>query len=96
LSQIIDLLPIIIFPIAFVIGGLSLFRGIYFLVKALQNTADDAFTKAHTKFNRLNVLWVANCLNSDGKIYRQKALRHIAIFIVWSLLFVSVIQIVGA
>ena len=71
-------------------------RGIYFLVKAFQNTVDGAFNKTQTSFNRLNVLWVANCLNDNGKIYRKKALRNIAIFIAWCLLFLMVIQMIGA
>lgn len=96
MSQIIDLLSIIIFPIAFVIGSVCLFRAIYFLVKALQNTVDGAFYKTNTSFNRLNVLWVADCLNENGKLYRQKALKNITIFIAWCLLFLVVIQIVGA
>jgi len=96
LSQIIVLLPIIIFPIAFVIGSVCLFRAIYFLVKALQNTVDGAFNKTNTSFNHLNVLWVADCLNENGKIYRQKALKNIAVFIAWCLLFLITIQMVGA
>jgi hypothetical protein len=96
MSQIIVLLPIIIFPVAFVIGGVCLFRAIYFLVKALQNTVDGAFNKTYTSFNRLNVLWVADCLNENGKIYRYKAFKNIAIFIAWCLLFLITIQMVGA
>jgi len=94
-SQVLELLPIIIFPLAFVIGGLSLFRGIYFLVKALQNTNCGAFNKTETQFNRLNVLWVVNCLNENGKVYRSKGIKNIATFIAWCLLFVLIIQVVG-
>ncbi len=75
---------------------MCLFRAIYFLVKALQNTVDDAFNKTNTSFNHLNVLWVADCLNENGKIYRQKALKNIAIFIASCLLFLLIIQLVGA
>ena len=75
---------------------MCLSRSIYFLVKALQNTNVGALNKTNTSFNRLNVLWVADCLNENGIIYRQKALKNIAVFIAWCLLFLITIQIVGA
>ena len=96
MQQVTILLPIIIFPIAFVIGSVCLFRAIYFLVKALQNTVDGALNKTYTSFNRLNVLWVADCLNDSGKIYRHKAFKNVAVFITCCLLFLTTIQLVGA
>lgn len=82
-----EILGIILVPISFsitiVIGGIALFRGMYFVLKALANTNKEV-TRANyfTSFNFTNAIWIPNGLTSKGRIYRTKALKNFGIFII--------------
>ncbi|AZZ97853.1 hypothetical protein [Pseudoalteromonas sp. R3] len=89
LSQLLELITVLLFPIAFVFSSFCFFKSLYFFVKALLNTVEGAFHKTHTSFNFLNVLWVPGCLNERGKLYRRIALRNIIIALAWMLLFLA-------
>ncbi len=76
------------FSITAVLGGISFIKGAYYIFRAISNR-NLSVSAAHpdTKFNICNALWVKNALTDEGKQYRIKGLKNIALFL--CLLFIT-------
>ena len=81
--QIFIFLLVILFPFSMVLGFVCFVKGIYFFVKAVQNTTSTAFDSFHTKITPVNVIWYPNCLTSVGKSYRLKSFKYMVWVCFW-------------
>ncbi|MBB3167179.1 hypothetical protein [Simiduia aestuariiviva] len=81
-------LTLLSFAITLVVGVVCFFKGLYFMSRAASNAASETVKRnSFVSFNKTNVLWVRNGLNEQGRMYRKKAFKNIAVF--FALLFIT-------
>ncbi|GGK81013.1 hypothetical protein GCM10007941_34290 [Amphritea balenae] len=87
---------LISFAITIVIGGIALFRSMYFFYQALSNTNKDVVKNNYlTSFNFTNAVWVPGGLTLKGREYRAKAIKCLGIFIILSAVTAILASIAG-
>ena len=90
------IVTLISFATTVVVGGICLFKGIFFMTKALAHRNHNVTGKNYfISFNIHNSLWIADGLTEEGKSYRVKAAKNISIFLGLLLLTFFLNHIVG-
>ena len=87
------ILTILVFCLAFPIALVCLFRGIYFLLLALNNQSEGASENQFIRFNFLNSLIIQGGLTESGNKHKKKGVKNLLVFICLSLVVFAIFSL---